>query len=56
MEVHGLGMPKRYPDIEPIPDPPENVAKAIMRGAPKDEWQFEKERHANPAAESDEDD
>lgn len=37
-------MPKPYPDIEPIPDTPENVAKAVMQGSPKDEWKFEKER------------
>lgn len=48
-------MPKPYPDIEPIPGMPENVPKAIMRAPPKDEWRFEKERRAKPAAEPDTD-
>lgn len=39
-------MPKTYPDTEPIPDTPDNIAKAIMQGPPKDEWRFEKERRA----------
>lgn len=34
----------RYPDIEPIPDSPENVARAIMMGPPKERWDFEERR------------
>ena len=26
--------------IEPIPDTPENIARAIMRGPPKKEWRY----------------
>ncbi len=34
-------MPKpRRSDIEPIPDTPENIARAIMQGPPKKEWDF----------------
>ena len=32
---------ERFPDIEPIPDTPENIAPAISFGPPKDEWRFE---------------
>lgn len=35
---------ERYPDIEPIPDTPENIARAISFGPPKDEWRFEAAR------------
>ena len=42
-------MPKPYPEIEPIPDTPENIARAIMKGPPKEEWDFKKERGAEPA-------
>ena len=35
-------MTKRYPDIESIPDTPENIAWSIMQGPPKKEWGFEK--------------
>ena len=28
---------------EPIPDTPENIARAIMLGPPKDEWRYLKE-------------
>ena len=35
---------ERYPDIEPIPDTPENIARAISFGPPKDEWRFEQAR------------
>ena len=34
----------RYPDIEPIPDTPENIARAISLGPPKREWRFEQAR------------
>ena len=33
---------KRCPDVEPIPDTPENIARAIMKGPPKKEWDFMK--------------
>ena len=26
--------------IQPIPDTPENIARAIMRGPPKKEWRY----------------
>ena len=42
-------MRKPYPDIEPIPDTPENIAKAIMQGPPKEEWDFEKGREPESA-------
>lgn len=28
---------------EPIPDTPENIAKAIMAGPPKKKWRYEEE-------------
>ena len=31
----------RYPDIEPIPDTPENITRVISFGPSKDEWRFE---------------
>ncbi len=34
----------RFPDIEPIPDTPENIARAISLGPPKREWRFEETR------------
>ena len=33
---------KNYPDIEPIPDTPENIARTIFQAPPKKEWRFEK--------------
>lgn len=33
--------PKPMP--EPIPDTPENVARAIMRGPAKERWRFEEQ-------------
>ncbi len=36
--------PKPLP--EPIPDTPENIARAIMQGPPKAEWDFEREAQA----------
>ena len=36
-------MAKRpYPDIDPIPDTPENIARMIMKEPPKEEWEFKK--------------
>ncbi len=35
-------MTKRYPDIEPVPDTPENIARLIMQGPPKKKWDFQK--------------
>ena len=32
------------PMPEPIPDTPENVARAIMRGPPKKRWNYLKQR------------
>ncbi len=47
MDKNGIpprrGRPRlKWPDQ--IPDTPENVARAIMQGPPKKEWQFLKER------------
>ena len=36
--------PPAYQMPEPIPDTPENVALAIMKGPPKKEWRYLKER------------
>lgn len=30
--------------VEPIPDTPENVARAIMQGPPKKDWRFLRRR------------
>lgn len=46
----------RYPDIEPIPDTPENIARAITLGPPKEQWDFEKALRGKKAADPDEDD
>ena len=35
-----------YPDIEPIPDTPENIARAISLGPPMREWRLEEARKA----------
>ena len=38
-------MSSKYDDLpEPIPDTPENIARACMQGPPKKEWRFLKER------------
>ena len=49
-------MPRQnYPDIEPIPDTPKNIARPIMQAPPKKDWRFEKRRdqdedgYADPA-------
>ena len=34
------GRPIKCAMPEPIPDTPENVARAIMRGPPKKEWDY----------------
>lgn len=39
----GRGRPPVLPMPEPIPDTPENIARAIMQGPPKAEWDFERE-------------
>ncbi len=46
-------MRKPYPDVEPIPDTPENIARSIMQGPPKEEWDFEKAREAEEAQPTD---
>ena len=40
------GRPPILPQPEPIPDTPENIARAIMQGPPKAEWDFEREAQA----------
>ena len=34
------GRPIEKPMPEPIPDTPENIARAIMRGPPKKVWRY----------------
>ena len=34
------GRPVEKPMPPPIPDTPENIAKAIMQGPPKKEWRY----------------
>ena len=34
------GRPVKNTMPEPIPDTPENIARAIMRGPPKKEWDY----------------
>ena len=34
------GRPVKLKMPEPIPDTPDNVARAIMRGPPKKEWRY----------------
>ena len=41
------------PMPEPIPDTPENVARSIMQGPPKDHWRFETEARRKGEAEED---
>ena len=36
------GRPVEKPMPEPIPDTPENIARAIVRGPPKKEWDYMK--------------
>ena len=36
------GRPVKYTMPEPIPDTPENVARAIMRGPPKKGWRYQR--------------
>jgi len=47
------GRPQVLPQPDPIPDTPENIARAIMQGPPKPDWDFEREaqrrRKANRA-------
>ena len=38
----GRGRPRTYVMPEPIPDTPENIAKAILARPPKKQWDFEK--------------
>ena len=38
----GRGRPRLYVMPEPIPDTPENIAKAILARPPKKQWNFEK--------------
>ena len=43
------GRPVEKPMPEPIPDTPENIARAIMRGPPKKEWDYMKAAKAREA-------
>ncbi len=42
------GRPVEYPYPKPIPDTPENIARALMETPPKEphEWRFMRERRA----------
>ena len=40
------GRPTEKPRPEPIPDTAENIARAIMRGPPKKEWDYMKAAEA----------
>ena len=40
------GRPVEKPMPEPIPDTAENIARAIMRGPPKKEWDYLKSAKA----------
>ncbi len=40
------GRPVEKPMPERIPDTPENIARAIMQGPPKKEWDYLKESDA----------
>ena len=42
------GRPVQNTMPEPIPDTPENVARAIMRGPPKKEWDYLKATGKKP--------
>ena len=35
---------------EPVPDTPENIARTIMQGAPKAEWDFKEQHQARQRA------
>ena len=41
------GRPVKKSMPEPIPDTPENIAQAIMRGPPKREWDYLKQTVEN---------
>ena len=38
------GRPVEHKLPDPIPDTPENIAKACMQGSPKKEWRYLKKR------------
>ena len=44
------GRPPLDPMPESIPDTPESIARAIMQGPPKAEWDFDKAREKRRAA------
>ena len=45
------GRPVEKPMPAPIPDTPENIARAIMRGPPKKEWDYLKAAKARDSKE-----
>ncbi len=45
------GRPVKNKMPEPIPDTPENVARAIMRGPPRKEWDYLKAAGKKPLRE-----
>ena len=45
------GRPVKNPMPEPIPDTPENIARAIMQGPPKKEWGYMKAAKARESKE-----
>ena len=46
MNQRKRGRPQVRVMAEPIPDTPENIARAIMQGPPKDVWDFEQDLKA----------
>ena len=44
------GRPVEKPMPEPIPDTPENIARACMQGPPKKEWRYLKDAKRGPRA------
>ena len=43
----------RYPDTEPIDDTPENIARTIMMGPPKERWDFEEQQRRGSSGDQD---
>lgn len=45
-EKSARGRPVENEMPEPIPDTPENVARAAMQGPPKEDWEYLKKQRA----------
>ena len=44
------GRPPVLPQPEPMPDTPDNIARTILQGPPKADWNFEREVQARREA------